>query len=361
VPARPPKHRQAHREAERRSHKGRRSTSGSPTAAAGSTPRRSITVTNQPGISPAPSNAAAITGTGEEDVLTGLGGNNRLNGLGGNDTLVGGGGNDVLDGGTGADSMAGDTGNDRYLVDNAQDIVSEAAGQGTDTVVATLGNYILGSNVEILAFQGTGGFIGTGNATNNAISGLAGADRLDGGRGADVLAGGQGNDVYVFDTSSDVAIEFAGGGTDSIEVVGGNNYTIAQNVENLTYLGTYAGIAQFTANGNGLANTMIGGAGADRLDGRGGADLLSGSNGSDTFVFRSGYGPDRILDFAATGTAEDFVELGGAGFTSFLQLQASGAVAQVGSNVEVTLGPADKLTIANVTVANVSDDFLFVA
>ena len=46
------------------------------------------------------------------------------------------------------------------------------------------------------------------------------------------------------------------------------NYSLGGNVQNLTYTGT----GNFTGNGNGLANTITGGAGNDTLFGNGGAD-----------------------------------------------------------------------------------------
>ena len=142
-------------------------------------------------------------------------------------------GNDTLDGGTGNDSMAGGVGDDSYVVDSAGDVVSEAAGAGTDRVNASV-NYTLGANVENLTLSGTA-TSGTGNDLNNIIygnsnantlSGLAGNDTLYGYDGNDTLYGGNGNDypgrrrpatipwqagagndTYVVDSAGDVVSE----------------------------------------------------------------------------------------------------------------------------------------------------------
>jgi hypothetical protein len=86
-----------------------------------------------------------LTAGAGDDRLDGLAGNDQLAGLAGNDTLDGGEGNDTLDGGAGNDSMVGGLGDDLYRVDSASDVVTELAGEGTDTLETTLPTYSLGS------------------------------------------------------------------------------------------------------------------------------------------------------------------------------------------------------------------------
>ena len=94
----------------------------------------------------------------------------------GNETLAGTSGNDLMDGGAGKDKMAGGLGDDTYIVDNKGDKVTEFAGQGIDTVQTSLASYKLPNNVENLIYTGTGSFKGTGNASDNVITGGSGND-----------------------------------------------------------------------------------------------------------------------------------------------------------------------------------------
>jgi len=137
-------------------------------------------------------------GGGLTDYFDGYGGNDTLNGNGGNDTLLGGAGNDTLNGGLGADTMNGGGGSDIFKVDNAADVTQEAAGQGSDTVFATV-SYALASGQEIETFAtasqgGTTAINLTGNAFGQRINGNEGNNVIYGGAGDDMLVGYGGND-----------------------------------------------------------------------------------------------------------------------------------------------------------------------
>ncbi|MGR4865420.1 M10 family metallopeptidase C-terminal domain-containing protein [Caulobacter sp. LARHSG274] len=236
----------------------------------------------------------ALTGTGNDlaNTITGNAADNLLYGMAGADTLFGAGGNDTLDGGLGADRMTGGLGNDIYYVDNAGDVVVENAGEGIDTVRASV-DHVLAANVENLelltgALKGTGNELAntiTGNAADNLLYGMGGADilnggagndTLDGGAGIDRMVGGTGNDIYYVDNVSDLVVENANEGTD---IVRSNvTYTLSANVEHLEMLaGAVAGY------GNDLANTITGNAGDNLIDGKAGADRMIGGLGNDIY------------------------------------------------------------------------------
>lgn len=128
------------------------------------------------------------TGNALDNVITGNAGANVLEGRDGDD---------ILNGKAGADIMRGGRGDDTYFVDRATDKAVELAGQGNDTVDATA-NYTLGANVENLTLLGSGDFDATGNTLANRIRGNAGNNDIAGLTGADVLTGGLGEDRFVF-------------------------------------------------------------------------------------------------------------------------------------------------------------------
>jgi serralysin len=191
-------------------------------------------------------------------------------------------GDDTLDGGAGRDTLSGDGGNDTYRVDNTLDVTVEEAGGGSDTVLANVGRYTLGANVETLTYVGAANFVGTGNGGDNTINGGAGNDTLDGGGGADVLSGDGGNDTYLVNNDGVITAEGLDGGTDTVRTTL-DAYGLQANVENLTYVGA----GNFSGLGNELANVITGGAGNDRLHGGEGEDRLVGGAGNDIYVVNS--------------------------------------------------------------------------
>ncbi|MDA8129849.1 MAG: hypothetical protein M0Z73_14285 [Betaproteobacteria bacterium] len=234
------------------------------------------------------------------DTLYGTSGADLLTGLGGDDTLYGKGGGDTLDGGTGNDLLLGGTGDDVYVVDSAADVVLENLDEGSDSIQASVA-YTLADNVENLTLTGAGTINGmgnsldnilVGNSANNVLSGEAGNDTLDGGAGIDTLAGGIGNDTYIIDSLSDVIVENANEGADTVQT--GLAFALGSDLENLTLTGT----GDVNGTGNNVANILTGNAGNNVLDGGAGADMMRGGLGDDIYV----------VDNAADSVAENLNE-----------------------------------------------------
>ncbi len=255
----------------------------------------------------------SFQGTDGNDILEGDAADNKIRGRAGNDTLYGHEGDDFLDGGAGNDTMLGGLGDDTYVVDATGDIVTENAGEGTDTVRSSIG-YTLGDHIENLTLTGSGHVDGTGNILGNVLTGNDGNNTLSGGAGADTMIGGIGSDTYVVDDAGDIVTENAGEGTDTVRSF--VTYALGANVENLTLTGSGAisGTGNVLANvltGNSAANSLTGGAGDDRMDGAEGDDLLDGGSGDDTYLFGRGYGRDVICDYDESLGNTDTVSFGG--------------------------------------------------
>ncbi|MDQ6437194.1 calcium-binding protein [Mesorhizobium sp. LHD-90] len=151
-------------------------------------------------------NIEMVKGSAFADVMTVADTGFMLYGLGGADTLTGGTGADTLDGGSAADTLAGGAGDDLFFINDANDVVIEAAGQGVLDKVATNTSYALASGVEVEHFNttsinGTTAINLTGNEFSQAIIGDAGANVIKAGGGNDTLTSRAGNDVIVFDAA----------------------------------------------------------------------------------------------------------------------------------------------------------------
>ena len=142
----------------------------------------------------------------------------------------------------------------------------------------------------------------TGTQVGDTLIGFAGDDTINGGGGIDVMIGGPGNDTYAVDQQTDVVLEAANAGTDSV-LSSAALYALPVNVENLTLAigsGAATGVGNSSANvllGNEIANTLIGMDGNDTLDGGAGADVLLGGQGNDL------YRVDDSLDLVDEGSA----------------------------------------------------------
>ena len=96
------------------------------------------------------------------------------------------------------------------------------------------------------------------------------------------MVGSVGVDVYIVDAPSDVVVETAGDGVDTIQI-SAPCLTLGSKVENLSYVG----ISIFSGFGNGRANKLSGGAGSDRSQGLAGNDTFIGGGGADVYLIRS--------------------------------------------------------------------------
>jgi Ca2+-binding RTX toxin-like protein len=245
-----------------------------------------------------------LWGSYHNDILTGDGNANELWGLTGSDHLKGGGG---------ADAMIGGLGNDTYYVDNWSDVVTEYAGEGSDTVV-TEATYLLphGADIETLRTNNDNGTAPLGlfgNSSGNVIIGNNGPNVISGGAGDDEMIGRGGDDIYYVDDSYDQITESAGNGDDEVRTSVDWSMTPSADVETLRTTNDNGTDAIYLW-GNDSNNRIVGNAGPNMILGRGGDDELTGLGGHDVFAF---YGDldadtnvDTIVDF---NVAEDAFRL----------------------------------------------------
>lgn len=266
------------------------------------------------------------------DLLRGGAGDDTLVGGEGIDTLLGDAGDDTVSGSSGADYMFGGTGSDDLYVDNVDDEIYEYAGEGSDTVYASIswdlvqrgdnsehfenlhliGSAIAGygndannamtGNGEDNVMYGRGGNDSLrgndgddalyGGAGTDALFGGDGSDTLNGETGADIMDGNDGDDVMFVDDIGDNVYEREGEGNDSIySSISwdlGKRGDSFEFVENL-YLTSSGDIS---ATGNDLDNRLGGGTGNNTLTGKAGDDTLIGNGGND--VLNGGLGADDL-------------------------------------------------------------------
>lgn len=228
-----------------------------------------------------------------------------LYGYAGNDRLEGGAGSDLLDGGSGRDRLSGGGGDDRYVIDDPADLVVEAAGAGSDTVLASV-SYALPVHVENLSLSGREALsafgnaqdnVLTGNEAGNLIVGNGGNDTLFGEGGADTLIGGEGDDRISGGAGDDLI--HANGGDNRIDAGAGKDVITAGNGDDVIVGG--AGDDLIYAN-HGRNLFQLGGVREAATDGD---DQIWAGSGGDTYALffedaeggAAGFGHDTINGF----------------------------------------------------------------
>jgi Ca2+-binding RTX toxin-like protein len=324
-------------------------------------------IVNPPGTTPAttPTN---INGTGNtrKNVIIGSSGNNTIKGD-----------DDTLPSANQADTMQGGLGDDTYSVDNAGDLVTEAASAGTDTVTAalnlidnndadTLANnpdtYTLGANVEDLIFtgniavNGTGNTLAnkiTGNSANNILDGLTSSDTLRGdslvgGTGNDTLS--DGNDTYVVDSALDKVKENGSTTTTEVDTVKSSvTFDLSaadatdvdvDKIENLELTGTTAA----NATGNALNNEIRGNSAANTI--KGDNDTAAAANHQDTMIGSLGN------DTYYVDNANDVVTETSTLTTEIDKIESEVSINSLATNVENLTITGTTATIANGNALN---------
>src|SRR4051794_20747671 len=201
-------------------------------------------------------------------------GNVQLRGGAGDDSLTAGVAAVTLNGGSGNDTLTGGAGNDRLTGSNGNDTLN--GGPGDDNL--------------------------SGDDGNDTLNGQDGDDFLFGSWGSDALSGGAGTDradyfgfVGPGGVPLDQSVTEDGVADDGAP---GENDNVALDVEEID-----------TGNGN---DTIVGGAGVNKLvgfahndtiDGGAGSDVLDGQTGDDTLRARDGV-PDQVTCGPGTDTAQ---------------------------------------------------------
>jgi Ca2+-binding RTX toxin-like protein len=262
--------------------------------------------------------------------------------------ITGNAGANILYDGGGADTMEGFEGDDLYRVSSSGTVVTEAAGQGYDRVMASV-DYVLaaGSAIEWLSANNAGSSAAlnlTGNSFAQRITGTAGANILDDGGGADTMEGFYGDDTYRVSSAATVVLEKAGQGYD--HVMASASYALAAG-SSIEWLSTSDAAATTAINltGNALAQLITGNAGVNILNGGGGADTLQGFDGDDLYRVTTaaalvdesaGQGYDRVMasvDYTlAAGSSIEWLSTISAGATDAINLTGNELAQRITGN-----------------------------
>lgn len=276
-----------------------------------------------------------------DDTLKGGVGNDELYGESGNDELYGGAGNDLLNGGTDNDTIYGENGDDKLYGEDGDDYLN--GGAGNDWLDGGTGNDILygGAGIDTYVFKK-----GYGHDTIKSYDGTN--IQLDKERlllqdinfeEVNLELSGNNLIVNVKETNDQITLEnyFSGGQYAIGEIVfaddkiltyseviknkfiiqgtnikdkiilshnSGQVYVYGQGEDDIITGGKvaewlYGGDGNDYIYGNGGDDKLYGGAGDDYLDGGADNDYLEGGIGDDIYIYKKGYGHDRINNLSS--------------------------------------------------------------
>lgn len=242
--------------------------------------------------------ANVLIGGAGRDVLHGGAGNDRLEGGSGTSELYGEAGNDELQGGADFDFMVGGAGADKLIGGGGAD---DAAYVGAATgIVASLADPTLNTgDAAGDSYFGIVGLVGSdhddqlfGDNNDNYLFGSEGDDTLHGGKGNDRLEGVRGSDKL-----------YGGDNNDSLRDYDGNDLLDGGAGDDV--------LRDDGLSGGGVeTNTLIGGAGNDKLTSNYGYDTLSGGDGDDELssgvyddMLSGGAGADKLNGESGDDTA----------------------------------------------------------
>jgi Ca2+-binding RTX toxin-like protein len=308
-----------------------------------------------------------VTGGSGNDTITGDGGDNVLSG---GSVDFGDDGNDTLVGGLGSDTAAFEGKRNDYTITQNDDgsftvVDSDVYGNGTDTLVdmefARFSDLVVdltnfGDNTPPSVPDLSKAAIKENGKANAVVGTVSASDEdgdsltftlLDDAGGAFVLDGDRLRATRRFDYEQVQSLSITLGASD------GTSVTELDVVVKITDV-------METIKGTKKNDRLEGGIGADQLLGLAGKDTLSGGDGADRFLFRTGDGKDKVLDYSGSGGDGDKIDLDGlSGVYNYKDLMQD-HIRQKGANVVIDGGSGDVLTLKGVDLDDLTKaDFLF--
>ena len=201
----------------------------------------------------------------------------------------------------------------------------------------------------------------TDTDSGTLLNGTAAADTIIPGDGPDNVLAADGNDVIKATVNDGNDIYHGGNGNDTVDysaLTAGVTVSLGPLSGKGQALGKTTGSQSGTDNLQSIEN-VIGSSAGDQISGNGfanvleggaGNDLLTGGGGNDTFVFRPGFGLDRVTDFDDSGN--DTIAFSTAVFADWNAVQD--AMSASGADVVITLDDSNKITLVGTTLASMT-------